>query len=246
MRKTRKKRATIQSVYWINLDRSTERRTNMLNVFKHPFFNGMNFHRIPALDGKDPKFLPLLKQCKNVYLSKFKAPIYACTLSHIKAIQTFVQSGEEMALICEDDLSMAFTPKKGHLNACIRNAPHGWEILQLFYFFIGKETLPKTLYTENTIINHYDSTLAYIIHRKGAIRFLQELVPSNQIVFNPSIAHSADTYIFSMMKTYVYKYPLFAPTTDDSTIHISHIGMQRDNVKKLQRLLKQERQIDTM
>jgi len=239
MPKTRKKRATIQSVYYINLDRSTERKTHMLNVFKHRFFDGLNVHRVPALYGKDPKFLSVLHDCKNVFVDKLNtASIYACTLSHIKAIQTFVQSGEEMALICEDDLSMMFNPTKSQLDKCIRNAPHDWEILQLFYFV--ENTLPERLYTENTIKKHYDPAVAYLINRKGAIRFLSDLIPENQIVFNASISPAADKYLFSMMKTYVYKYPLFASTMNDSTLHPTHLNMQRAYLKKIQHLLKKK------
>jgi glycosyl transferase family 25 len=206
---TRKRRASIQSVYWINLDRSTDRKQRMMHVFQDPFFEGFHIHRVPALDGKDPTFLSLLKQCQNVYLTKeHPPPIYACTLSHVKAIQTFVQSGEDMALICEDDLSMEFKPTKRQLDSCIQKAPNDWEILQLYYFPKGE--LPRRLYTENTIIDHYNPALAYVIRRKGALRFLQEHI-HGPFVFDLFVSPSADNYLYSKMKTYVYKYPLFVP-----------------------------------
>ena len=95
--KTRK-RASIHSIYWINLDRSTCRKQRMMNVFKHPFFEGLHLHRVPALDGKDRAFRTTLKQVPHAELhGDTTLPEYATLLSHIKAIQAFVQSGEDMA-----------------------------------------------------------------------------------------------------------------------------------------------------
>ena len=239
MRKTLKHRKMIQTVYWINLDRSTERRKRMLDVFKHSFFDGLQLHRISALDGKDTTFLSTLKQIGNVELHGKISPLeYACTLSHIKAMQSFVQSGEEVAIICEDDVSMDLNPTKRQLETCIRKAPPDWEILQLYYF-IGKENdLITPLYSENKINNAFYSTLAYVIRRKGAIRFLQELIPNRQIQFDPEIGHTSDTYLYHKMKTYVYKYPLFSPTSIDSTLHPSHLKGHRKSLKRMKHLLK--------
>ena len=50
--KTRKSRP--MAVYWIKLDRSTERRENMLALLKDPSFDGMSKHRVKAYDGGDP------------------------------------------------------------------------------------------------------------------------------------------------------------------------------------------------
>jgi len=235
MAKTRKHYNPIQSVYWINLDRSVERKKKMIEVFKHPFFRGIQLHRISAFDGKDPSFLPHLKKQKHVHLTEDQTPsIYATTLSHIKAIQAFEQSGEDMAMIFEDDLSMDFNPTKSKLDACIRNAPKDWEVLQLYYHPKGK--LPECLYTENTDKHHYNPALAYVIRRKGALRFLQK--HDNQF-FSDSFLdhHSADNYLFRKLKTYVYKYPLFAPTVLDSTLHPTHLKQQRNSLKQMKRLL---------
>ena len=50
--KTRKSRP--MAVYWINLDRSMERRENMLSLLKDTAFDGMAKHRVKAYDGGDP------------------------------------------------------------------------------------------------------------------------------------------------------------------------------------------------
>ena len=48
--KTRKHKP--MGVYWINLERSTERREKMLTLLKDPVFDGMTKHRVNAIDGK--------------------------------------------------------------------------------------------------------------------------------------------------------------------------------------------------
>ena len=48
--KTRKSRPI--AVYWINLDRSKERRENMLTLLKDSTFDGMSKHRVQAIDAK--------------------------------------------------------------------------------------------------------------------------------------------------------------------------------------------------
>ena len=73
--RTRKTRIPIRSVYWINIDRSTERKQRML-VFKEDFLQGIQPRRVSALDGSDPSFIAQLKHIQNVMSSV--ELIYAC------------------------------------------------------------------------------------------------------------------------------------------------------------------------
>jgi GR25 family glycosyltransferase involved in LPS biosynthesis len=233
---TRKKRQKLKSVYWINLDRSVERRNLMNEVFKDPLFDSMKTHRISAIDGKDPKFETYLKSLDNIK-SDHTILVYACMLSHVKAIQAFEQSGEELAMIFEDDVSLEMKPYwKINLETCIQKAPKDWEIIQLFYFMDTKN-LPTQLYTESTPEKNYTSALAYIINRKGAKRFLAELIPNNTIVFDKTIPHSADNYTYRKLKTYVYKYPFFIPTHNESTLHPTHLKMHKKETDRVIRLI---------
>ena len=42
----------IDVIYWINLDRSNDRRIHMNNIFRDPVFKDMNIERISAIDGR--------------------------------------------------------------------------------------------------------------------------------------------------------------------------------------------------
>ena len=231
----------INSIYWINLDRSTERRKSMNEVLKDPVFNDMKKHRVEAIDGLDPKFENYLqKNVENTNLDKMSLKSYACLLSHIKAIKEFLKSGDDIAIIFEDDLSMEFKKYwKTDLETCICNAPKDWEILQLYYFLYKNKHLNKNLYTK------WDgmlSALAYVINKKGAKRLLKNLIKNNKFSLDlySVTPHVADVYMYSKLKTYVYKYPFFTTVSKDTTIHKEsfHLKAHKMNKKKMDELLK--------
>ena len=244
--KTIKKKQTINnpkckinSIYWVNLDRSTERRSSMNEVLKDEVFDDMKKHRVKAFDGLDPKFENYLqKNVENINLDKMSLKSYACLLSHIKAIQEFVKSGDDIAIIFEDDLSMEFKKYwKTDLETCICNAPKDWEILQLYYFLPEFTHLEKKLYTK---WNNMFSCLSYIINKKGAKRFLKNLIKNNKITLDlySVTRHEADRYIYPKLKTYVYKYPFFTHVAKDSTLHTQAVPSHKKNKTKMHKLLK--------
>jgi GR25 family glycosyltransferase involved in LPS biosynthesis len=232
----------INSIYWINLDRSTERRKLMNEVLKDEVFDDMKKHRVKAFDGLDSKFEKYLqKNVENVNLDKNTLKEYACLLSHIKAIQEFVKSGDDIAIIFEDDVSMEFKKYwKTTLEECICNAPKDWKILQLYYFLGARKKLETNIYTKwhDTMW----SALSYVINKKGAKQILKHLIKNNKISLDlPSVtSHVADVYIYSKLKTYVYKYPFFTTVSKDTTIHEEHIHLNfhKKNKKRMSELLK--------
>ena len=85
--------------YYINLDRSKDRRQYMEKTFS-------NLHRIEGVDGRNLKIeKSILKKCKmNVFQ-------IGCLHSHFKAIKTAYDNGDEEALIMEDDIYIDFIDK---------------------------------------------------------------------------------------------------------------------------------------
>ena len=238
--KTLKNKCKINSIYWINLDRSVERRKQMIETLKDSVFNNMKKHRVKAIDATNPKFSQYLKKnVENVNLEKDTLNKYACLLSHIKAIEEFANSGEKLALIFEDDLSMKYKKYwKIDLETCICNSPKDWEIIQLYYFLEHRNHLLKQQYSENSKEDHLYSAVAYIINRKGATRFLNKHQKNNKILLDKKIRHFADYYIYDKMKTYVYKYPFFTTISNDSNIDPNDLNDHKDFKKKMEQLLK--------
>jgi GR25 family glycosyltransferase involved in LPS biosynthesis len=208
----------VEAVYYINMDKSVERRQLMKKVLKDEVFDSMEKHRITGVDGTRKDILPYLySQLQNIKIAKqYTTKTYSCLLSHLHALLEFSKSKYEIALIVEDDLSLDYKKYwQEDLNTCIRNAPSDWEILQLYYFC----KVPKQLYIPWN--NHY-STVAYIVNKKGVQSFLNQHY-STKFILNTNTKHESDVYIYKHMKTYVYKYPFFTTNLNNSFIHPSHV-----------------------
>jgi GR25 family glycosyltransferase involved in LPS biosynthesis len=195
--------------YWINLDSAEKRRIDLLSLFKK--YNIKN-NRINAIKGGPSDYDKEL----------------ACSKSHIKAVTTFYDSGEDIGIICEDDLTMEYKKYwRKNLQDVIQDAPKDWEILQISLTSVqcihGTHictTFPLGAIKHHTkeyipYIGYFSSALCYIINRKGA----KKIVESRQPITN-MIEH----WMFMQVKTYTYRYPMFTyPSNNDSYLHQSHL-----------------------
>lgn len=209
----------VDMVYWINLDRSPERRQIMSDMFMQPVLAEVPNTRFSAIDGKTVDVFSYFdsSEKENPQLNNVE---YACLLSHLEVIRTFSESKHEVALIMEDDMTLEFQPYwKKSVQQIIQEAPSDWEVIQLCY--IGE--IPDTEY--KPWFFHF-STGAYLINQKGAQKLMQ--LRENNVYNlkkhpNPPYIH-ADSYIFSYLTTYCYKYPMFIYKDDnDSLLHDNHI-----------------------
>lgn len=227
--KTRKGRP--MAVYWINMDRSTERRENMLALLKDPTFDGMPKHRVEAVDGKKMTEQQL-SVLGSINLKKYTIIEYSCLLSHLKALIQFSKSPYSTALIFEDDACMDFKPYwQTSLQDCIHHAPKDWELLQISYIEMN-DKYPTKLYTST---KNLSSALSYAVNKKGVRRFLKHFHLDDE-------PHLADYILFNQMKSYTYQYPFFIPTTKDSEIHPSHIKKYHlPNKQKLEVFLRTQK-----
>jgi GR25 family glycosyltransferase involved in LPS biosynthesis len=100
----------IEAVYYINMDKSVERRRSMEAVLKDKVFDSMKKYRIPGVDGGRNDILPYLhSQIQNIKITKkYNTKVYGCLLSHLHALLEFSKSNYEIALIVEDDLSLDY------------------------------------------------------------------------------------------------------------------------------------------
>jgi GR25 family glycosyltransferase involved in LPS biosynthesis len=213
----------IDIIYYINLERSKDRREQMEKMFNNPLFLGKPIQRIQAIDGKDPNekvFDKLvLNQRRNTKLE------YSCLLSHLTAIRMFSESNlYENALIFEDDITLEFKKFwRKSLKSIIDEAPADWEIIQLCYITGANLRADYTL--NNYQRNRYGgiaSMAAYIINKKAAKKLMNEMYDpfSEKYTLANYHTHEADHYLYKVLKTYTYKYPYFIyPTINTSTLH---------------------------
>ena len=229
----------IDCIYWINLERSKDRKITMEQMFQDPIFFGKPIERIEAVDGKRDNVYDQLdiKTKKNTKLE------YACLLSHLKAIKTFADSTYETALILEDDMTLEFKKFwKRTLRTIIQNAPADWEIIQLCYITSG------TLETDYTLNNYQKnryggiaSMAAYIINHKAAKKIINETYDNytEKYKLENYHTHEADHYLYKCLKTYTYKYPYFIyPSENTSTLHPEDLSSHlRSKIKQEQMYL---------
>jgi len=204
--------------YWINLDKDVDRRKYMDSLFSEHNIKNI---RIPAILGGPTKTE------KEV----------ACTQSHIKAIKTFLETpNDEFAIICEDDLSFDYKPYwKKSLQDIINDAPKDWEIIQLGLIcnvLDGDFYNVKTDYISHKL-RKYWSTICYVINRKSAEKIINVKVdPHNKI-------YVADELLYSSVKTYTYKYPMFTyRDNNDSNIHPDHLKIHIKSKEMIKNYLK--------
>ena len=142
----------IDIIYWINMDRSVERRKNMEELLSH--FNIPNI-RISAVDGKnisdDELYSNFIFERKK---NKTKVE-YACLLSHLKAFVLFQKSGYKNCLILEDDMTLEYAKYWDKpVSTIIKEAPTDWEIIMITYIISNKLTdlsnvQPNLIYSNN-------------------------------------------------------------------------------------------------
>lgn len=215
----------IDVIYWINLDRSVDRRQRMEKMFEDPVFAQKKIIRISAVDGKAHDIDQILNvNFEGMQPDKFSKVEYACLLSHLNAIKQFSESNNKTALIMEDDMTLEYKPYwKKSVQQIIDNAPNDWELIQLC---ININSPLKQIYTKNSN-GHVSCNGAYVINKNGSLKLNE-----NKYKLGDTL-HVADVYIFNKISTYAYKYPMFTyKFNQTSTIHQEHLE-QHDRNKKI-------------
>jgi GR25 family glycosyltransferase involved in LPS biosynthesis len=205
-------------IYYINMDSNKKRKQFIENQMKK--YSIENYTRISGVNIDN--FLYEFETDYNLTNHQ-----KGCIASHIMAMKQFIESGNEIAIIMEDDASLSLIP---HINFELpmfieQKVPNDWEIISLSNLLCNNDYNPDICLYER--VNKKEScwlTTAYIINKKAAQKFLN-LVFKNGTIFINQLEHEfpnhgvADDYIFSLLKTYyispsiVFQYD----PTDDST-----------------------------
>jgi GR25 family glycosyltransferase involved in LPS biosynthesis len=207
----------IDIIYWINLDRSKDRRVLMENILKNIKVSNKR------IIGSDGSLIPNIKS-NFVFSIPSNQPngVYGCLLSHLRTINEIWNSKKSIALILEDDISLDFMRYwNKDLKTIIGQAPIDWDIIMISY----TDTNP------NNHINLYNkwnpticSTMAYIINRKGCEKIMK--MYKNDKWFINTKDHVADVVVYNNCKTYVYRYPYFTINSNiNSLIHNDHLNL---------------------
>jgi GR25 family glycosyltransferase involved in LPS biosynthesis len=211
----------VDIIYWINLDRSKDRRVFMENILNRIKVQNK---RISASDGK---IIPNIASNFITITPKNQTPgVYGCLLSHLRTIKDFYTSNKNIALVLEDDISLEFMPFwNKDLKTIIGQAPVDWDIIMMHY----------TDYDPNNhryLFNRWNpsiySTMAYIINRKGAQKIMN--LNKNGKWFINTKDHVSDALIYSNCNTVVYRYPYFTINSNmESLLHNEHLKIHNSS-----------------
>jgi len=209
--KTRKNRD--MSIYWINLDRATERRNHMKKMLLDKRLESIPKIRFSALDSKKIELGDYFDIKRDILSVNFRVSKneYACLLSHLETIRTFSESEYSTALILEDDV--IFNKHTDTFQDVIDNAPKDWDIIRLSYNCFTKKTVTKKYDPFKVICNSTNCVAnwgaqAYLIHKKAAKQIIAELYDKKYKLEN-DMFHVADYLLFHKLKTYTYNKKLF-------------------------------------
>ena len=171
--------------YYINLDRSMERRLNLETICQK---QNIIPQRIEAIDGKkidinDKKYHKAIHKIKWWFESKNMDNIghFGCYLSHMKTYETFLNSDKEYCLIFEDDIQFLTNDLKKEIHKNMDNLPDDWDILLLGYEIDARKkkvkNANKNTKLKNGLLNikYFVGLHAYIIKRKTAQILLENL-----------------------------------------------------------------------
>jgi len=199
----------IDVIYWINLDRATERRQRMEEMLKDDALSEVKkILRVSASDGKNPG---MFDEVENAVTTD--PGLYGCVLSHMRCMKMLAESTDEIALILEDDATLEYKPYwKERVSEMLSQAPPDWEIIQLGIILGSGKEFPPNKKFERTIAGEVWSTIAYLVNNKGAKRFMDKHYRDGKFVLDKVqevISHSADIYLPNNMVEYYYERPYF-------------------------------------
>lgn len=228
--------------YWINIDKSVNRKN-----FMEKQFNNLNIenYRISAITPDDFENVLVQKQplscnypgCNTCHYE------FACLCSHIKAMQEGLKTNDEYFVIIEDDMFIPFIIDYEKL---INNMPKDAEILQMMILYGNTvNALYDKLYLNDM---HYfrwqyllPSTGQYLISRQGAKKLVDMFYNKEQNKFDFSKAKYqivADVLLYSSVNSYATTYPYCYPHIEmGSEIHPDHLKAHQLAVNEIKKII---------
>lgn len=165
-------------VFVINLDTAAKRWVNCQRIFAGA---GITFSRVPAIDGRTLELKTAdysESRYRRLHGRETNPPEVGCYLSHLQALGLFLETGAELALICEDDLH--FEPDFATLLAEALAAPRFWNVLRLSGLSKGRPLKVGRFYRDYWLcinVARIKGSGAYVIDRAAARIFTERLRP---------------------------------------------------------------------
>jgi GR25 family glycosyltransferase involved in LPS biosynthesis len=214
-------------VYILNLERSPERRAQMLAEFEKHGITDFSF--ISAIDGT------LELESQNVHIEKDESILSvenACAASHLMALEHWLSTSDSLyAIFFEDDISFELVEKwKFSWEEVIQQLPEGCTILQMCPIRTFWETNHIELRPRD-VSNDWGAG-AYVIRRDYAQHLVSQHIKNEPIktFFNMALS---ENILFYNPNAYVYS--LFVETEKNETTMVGrdHAGVHVDSRNKV-------------
>lgn len=170
-------------VYVINLDRDLERMASLAGYLGQL---GLAYTRIPAVLGKTIPDWEQLVDAK-LYGDRNRLPLprageVGCYLSHLKAMEAFLQTAEPWCVILEDDVEVR--PECVDVLRALGQRDD-WDFVKLFCFHSGMPVRKRALTASHHLVVHLTrttSSAAYALNRRAAETLLKSMRPISEQV----------------------------------------------------------------
>jgi len=228
--------------YWINLDKSTNRRTFMENQFKEKNIDNVRISAITPEDFDEVLANKRPLTCKHQGCLNCEYE-FACISSHIKAMKEGLSNtDDEWFIIMEDDMLL---PYNIDYKSLIKDAPYDFEILQLC---ISYGNTVEVLYN-NLLLNNKINFIKwkyllpcagmYIISRKGAEKLVNKFYVNEKYDFSScEFQIVADVALYSTANTYAATFPCSYPNINmGSEIHPDHLEAHNSAIIVIKKVL---------
>jgi GR25 family glycosyltransferase involved in LPS biosynthesis len=177
-------------VYYINMDKSVNRRKVMERQFK---ILRIQPTRVPGIDGS-----------KLIFNNKSISPAEkGCTMSHLKAIKMAYDNDDFISLITEDDTSLMLSPLwDEQLSEVIQRAPSDWQIINLAVTYPKKGIKDEFIRFDSS--NTGWGAWGYVINRSGMKQLIDMTSDGTDISAEKGMYQVADMFLYKSLVSYEY------------------------------------------
>ena len=201
------------NIYYINLDKRADRRLQFEN--QTALCAMPPIKRVSAIHGLslDTRFdnqigvhtrVQVITEHRRSHYEIHSRGALGASLSHIKAWKTFVDSGEEYALIIEDDAELPATFAM-MFHDSVKDIPNKWDIWILGWNNKPSDIKPTDINNNFRQILHFVGAHCYVIKRKAAQVLLKEAFPIENHIehFMSNVAYLYHLHIVRHVHLYV-------------------------------------------
>ncbi len=162
----------------------------------------MSFSILRGVVGRELSAAEIKSFAPSRFMARFCREMGAgevgCTLSHKLALETFLASGEAMALILEDDAVVPLNLREA-IALLVDRLPPDWGILKVGGIggvrgrLLQETTVGKIVETHATTVCSH----AYVVSRQGALQLLRRILPVRfpyDIYLRDTHVHRAKTF----------------------------------------------------